>query len=197
MTTLAKTLGELKRTAYRSQTVRAEIRANLRRKLAAKQELFPGIVGYDRTVIPSIANALLAGHDFILLGLRGQAKSRLLRQLTTLLDPQIPVLAGSEVNDDPLAPISTWGARRIAEAGDDAPIEWLGPRGALQREDSPPRTSRSPTSSATSIRSRRRPAGSPTPTPRSSTSASFRAPTAASSRSTSCPTSRRASRSAC
>ena len=75
MTTQAKTLGELRRTAYRSQTVRAEIRANLRRKLAAKQELFPGIVGYDRTVIPSIANALLAGHDIILLGLRGQAKS--------------------------------------------------------------------------------------------------------------------------
>ena len=126
MTHPAKTLGELKRTTYRSQTVRAEIRGNLRRKLAARQELFPGIVGYERTVIPAIANALLAGHDFILLGLRGQAKSRLLRQLTTLLDPAIPVLAGSEVNDDPLAPISTWGARRIAEAGDDAPIEWLG-----------------------------------------------------------------------
>ncbi|MBP7588829.1 MAG: magnesium chelatase [Thermoanaerobaculia bacterium] len=126
MTNQARTLGELKRTSYRSQTVRSEIRANLRRKLAARQELFPGIVGYERTVIPAIANALLAGHDFILLGLRGQAKSRLLRQLTTLLDPEIPVLAGSEVNDDPLAPISTWGARRIAEAGDDAAIEWLG-----------------------------------------------------------------------
>ncbi|MDQ1348308.1 MAG: magnesium chelatase subunit [Acidobacteriota bacterium] len=138
MTTQAKTLGELRRTAYRSQTVRAEIRANLRRKLAAKQELFPGIVGYDRTVIPSIANALLAGHDFILLGLRGQAKSRLLRQLTTLLDPQIPVLAGSEVNDDPLAPISTWGARRIAEAGDDAPIEWLGPEARYSEKTATP-----------------------------------------------------------
>ncbi len=138
MTTLAKTLGELKRTAYRSQTVRAEIRANLRRKLAAKQELFPGIVGYDRTVIPAIANALLAGHDFILLGLRGQAKSRLLRQLTTLLDPQIPVLAGSEVNDDPLAPISTWGARRISEAGDDAPIEWLGPEARYSEKTATP-----------------------------------------------------------
>jgi magnesium chelatase subunit I len=126
MSRQAKTLGDLRRTAYRSQSVRAEIRGNLRRKLAARQELFPGIVGYDRTVIPAIANALLAGHDFILLGLRGQAKSRLLRQLTTLLDEEIPVLAGSEVNDDPLAPISTWGARRIAEAGDDAPIEWLG-----------------------------------------------------------------------
>ena len=126
MTKQAKTLGELRRSEYRSRTVRAEIRANLRRKLAENRELFPGIVGYDRTVIPAIANALLAGHDFILLGLRGQAKSRLLRQLTTLLDPQIPVLAGSEVNDDPLSPISTWGTRRIAEAGDDAPIEWLG-----------------------------------------------------------------------
>ncbi len=126
MTQTPRTLGELRRTGYRSRTVRAEIRANLRRKLAAKQELFPGIVGYERTVIPAIANALLAGHDFILLGLRGQAKSRLLRQLTSLLDGEIPVLAGSEVNDDPLAPISTWGARRIAEAGDDAPVEWLG-----------------------------------------------------------------------
>ena len=126
MTNRAKTLGELKRTSYRSRTVRAEVRANLKRKLAAKEELFPGIVGYDRTVIPAVANALLAGHDFILLGLRGQAKSRLLRQLTTLLDAEIPVLAGSEVNDDPLAPISTWAARRLAEAGDDAPVEWLG-----------------------------------------------------------------------
>ncbi len=122
----AKTLGELKLSGYRPRSVRAEIRANLKRKLAAKQELFPGIVGYDRTVIPAIVNALLAGHDFILLGLRGQAKSRLLRQLTTLLDAGIPVLSGSEVNDDPLAPISTWAARRLAEAGDDAPVEWLG-----------------------------------------------------------------------
>ena len=126
MTNRAKTLGELKQSGYRPRTVRAEIRANLKHKLATKQELFPGIVGYDRTVIPAIVNALLAGHDFILLGLRGQAKSRLLRQLTSLLDPTIPVLAGSEVNDDPLAPISTWAARRLTEAGDDAPVEWLG-----------------------------------------------------------------------
>jgi magnesium chelatase subunit I len=126
MTNRAKTLGELKRSGYRPRTVRAEIRANLKRKLAAREELFPGIVGYDRTVIPAVANALLAGHDFILLGLRGQAKSRLLRLLTTLLDPEVPVLAGSEINDDPLAPISTWAARRLAEAGDDAPVDWLG-----------------------------------------------------------------------
>ena len=138
MTHQAKTLGELKRTTYRPRTVRAEIRSNLRRKLAAHQELFPGIVGYDRTVIPAIANALLAGHDFILLGLRGQAKSRLLRQLTTLLDPEIPVLAGSEVNDDPLAPISTWGARRIADAGDDAAIEWLAPESRYSEKTATP-----------------------------------------------------------
>ena len=76
-------------------------------------------------MIPGIVNALLAGHDFILLGLRGQAKTRLLRALTSLLDPEIPVLAGSELNDDPLRPISTWGERRVAELGDAAPIEWL------------------------------------------------------------------------
>ena len=79
--------------------------------------LFPGILGYDRTVIPSVVNALLAGHDFILLGLRGQAKTRILRSLVTLLDEEVPVLAGSELNDDPLAPISTHGQRLVEEAG--------------------------------------------------------------------------------
>ncbi len=125
MTPRPRTVGELRRLGYQPVSVRAEIRANLRRKLAAREILFPGIVGYDRTVIPAVANALLAGHDFILLGLRGQAKTRILRQLVSLLDPEVPVLQGSEINDDPLAPISTWGERRLAEAGDDAPIEWL------------------------------------------------------------------------
>ena len=120
----AKTVGELRRSGYAPRPIRSEIRANLKRKLAAREPLFPGILGYDRTVIPAVANALLAGHDFILLGLRGQAKSRILRQLTTLLDPVVPVLAGSEINDDPLAPVSTWAVRRLAEAGDDAPVEW-------------------------------------------------------------------------
>ncbi len=119
------TLGALRASGWTSRTVKQEIRANLRRKLADGEELFPGILGYERTVIPGMVNALLAGHDLILLGLRGQAKTRLLRALTTLLDPEIPVLAGSELNDDPLRPISTWGERRVAELGDEAPIEWL------------------------------------------------------------------------
>ncbi len=120
-----KTLGALRASGYRPRSVKIEIRDNLRQRLKNGGPLFPGILGYDRTVIPAVINALLAGHDFILLGLRGQAKTRILRALTTLLDPETPVLAGSELNDDPLAPISVPGQRLIAEAGDDAPVEWL------------------------------------------------------------------------
>ncbi len=125
--TRATTLGALRESGYRSRPVKDEIRANLRRRLADGTPLFPGILGYERTVIPAVVNALLARHDFILLGLRGQAKTRLLRQLTTLLDDELPVLAGSEINDDPLAPESTRGRHLVAEAGDDAPIDWLSP----------------------------------------------------------------------
>ncbi|MDX1502964.1 MAG: magnesium chelatase [Thermoanaerobaculia bacterium] len=121
-----RTLGALKAAGYRSRTVKQEIRANLREQLAAGERLFPGVLGYERTVIPGIVNALLARHDFILLGLRGQAKTRLLRSLVDLLDDAIPVLAGSELNDDPLDPVSTAGQRTVAEQGDDAEIEWLG-----------------------------------------------------------------------
>ena len=128
-----RTVGELRASGYRPRTVREEIRANLKGKLAAREPLFPGIVGYERTVIPGVVNALLAGHDFILLGLRGQAKTRILRQLVTLLDPEVPELAGSEIHDDPLAPVSTWGERRLEEAGDDAPVDWL-PREARYNE---------------------------------------------------------------
>jgi magnesium chelatase subunit I len=118
-------LGSLKATGYRPRSVKQEVRDNLRERLKAGGPLFPGILGYDRTVIPAVVNALLAGHDFILLGLRGQAKTRILRSLTTLLDPEVPALAGTELNDDPLAPISTRGQRMVEEAGDDAPIVWL------------------------------------------------------------------------
>ena len=120
-----KTLGALKASGYRSRSVKQELRDNLRERLAGGGPLFPGILGYDRTVIPTVVNALLAGHDFILLGLRGQAKTRILRSLVTLLDAEIPMLAGSELNDDPLAPISVPGQRLVASAGDDAPVEWL------------------------------------------------------------------------
>ncbi len=133
MAATPRTVGELRATGYRSRTVKREIRENLRRRIAAGETLFPGVLGYERTVVPGIVNALLAEHDFILLGLRGQAKTRILRSLVELLDEEIPVLAGSELNDDPLRPISTWGQRRLAEAGDDTPIGWL-PRDARYSE---------------------------------------------------------------
>ncbi len=132
--TLPTTLGELKQTewaspARRNRTVKDEMRENLICLLENGTPLFPGIVGYEDTVIPQLVNALLARHNFILLGLRGQAKSRILRQLVSLLDEEIPILAGSEVNDDPFEPISKYGRELIAEHGDDTPIAWL-PRDA-------------------------------------------------------------------
>ena len=130
---LPRTRGELVRSGWRSRPVRTELRENLIERLRSGGPVFPGILGYDRTVVPGVVNALLAGHDLLLLGLRGQAKSRLLRALVDFLDPELPVLAGSELNEDPLAPISTWGRRRVDEAGDDAPIDWL-PREARYAE---------------------------------------------------------------
>lgn len=132
MTRLPGTLGELASSAWaeaplRGRSVRDEIRANLARRLATGAPLFPGIHGYDDTIVPHLVNALLARHDFILLGLRGQAKSRLLRGLVEFLDPQLPIVAGSEVNDDPFAPISKYARERIAELGDATPIAWVTP----------------------------------------------------------------------
>jgi magnesium chelatase subunit I len=124
-TTKPATLGDLKRTGYAPRSVKDELRANLLHRLAAGDVLFPGIVGYDDTVVPRIVNALLARQNFILLGLRGQAKSRIVRQLVDLLDEEIPILAGSEVNDDPLRPISKHGRIMVQEQGDDAPIAWV------------------------------------------------------------------------
>jgi magnesium chelatase subunit I len=110
---------------YRGRTVRDEIRANLLARLASDDPLFSGIVGYEDTILPQIVNALLARHHFILLGLRGQAKSRILRELTSLLDEKLPIVAGSEVNDDPFAPISKYARDLVAECGDATPIGWL------------------------------------------------------------------------
>jgi len=124
--TKARTLGELKESGYRRRSVKDEIRSNLIRKIRRHEALFPNVVGYDDTVIPQIVNALLARHNLILLGLRGQAKTRILRELADLLDDEIPALEGSEVNDDPLAPISAYGRRLIEERGDGAPIAWIG-----------------------------------------------------------------------
>jgi magnesium chelatase subunit I len=111
---------------YRGRTVRDEIRANLLARLECGIPLFSGIVGYEDTILPHLVNALLARHHFILLGLRGQAKSRILRELTGLLDERIPIVAGSEVNDDPFAPISKYARDLLAECGDAAPIAWIG-----------------------------------------------------------------------
>ncbi|MFN8651940.1 MAG: magnesium chelatase [Gemmatimonadales bacterium] len=130
MTTLPLTLGDLRRSPWaeaplRGRSVRDEMRANLIRMLERGEELFPGIVGYEDTILPQLTHALLARHHFILLGLRGQAKSRILRQLTRFLDNLVPIVAGSEVNDDPFAPISKYARETIAERGDATPIAWL------------------------------------------------------------------------
>ncbi len=127
-TTLPNTLGALRAAGYaerRARSVKDELRRNLLARLAAGGPLFEGVLGYEDTVMPQIVNALLSRHNFILLGLRGQAKSRILRALVTLLDPEMPVLAGSEVNDDPFRPISKFGKQLIAEQGDDTPIAWV------------------------------------------------------------------------
>jgi len=121
----AKTVGELKKSLYKSVSVRDEMRANLLRKLAAGEPLFPGIIGFDDSVIPQIANAILSRHNFILLGLRGQAKSRILRSLVTLLDESIAYIVGCEINDDPLKPLCRACHERLAEMGDETPIEYL------------------------------------------------------------------------
>src|SRR5947208_10117194 len=124
------TLGDLKQTEWASparqhRTVKDEMRENLICLLENGAALFPGIVGYEETVVPHLVNAVMSRHNFILLGLRGQAKSRILRQLVSLLDEEIPVLAGSEVNDDPFRPISKDGRERVEELGDGTPIAWL------------------------------------------------------------------------
>jgi magnesium chelatase subunit I len=121
-----RTLGELKARGYRTESVKDEMRRNLIAKIRAGDPLFPDILGYEETVVPQIQNAILSRHDVLFLGLRGQAKTRMLRQLVHLLDDAIPVVEGSEVNDDPLAPISKEGRDRVAAGGDATPIEWVG-----------------------------------------------------------------------
>ena len=120
-----RTLGELRKAGYRSRSVKDEMRANLIRKLRAEETLFPGIVGYEDTVVPHLVNAILSRHNFILLGLRGQAKSRILRSLVSLLDMEMPFLAGCEINDDPLRPICRACNERIEQCGDATPIAYL------------------------------------------------------------------------
>lgn len=120
-----RTLGELRASGYQPRSVKQELRDNLIRKIQQKETIFPGIYGFDDTVLPDVERAVLSRHNMLLLGLRGQAKTRIARLLIHLLDDYIPVVAGSELNDDPLAPISRFAHDLIAEKGDDTPIDWM------------------------------------------------------------------------
>jgi len=122
---LPNTLRGLKESGYKQRPVKEELRDNVIQKLRSGEALFPGVHGYSDSVIPQIVNAILARHDFILLGLRGQAKSRILRDLSLLLDEQIPIIGGSEVNDDPINPLSKFGRMKIQEHGDATPVDWI------------------------------------------------------------------------
>ena len=119
------TLGQLKETDYRYRTVKQELRENLIDRLRTNESIFPGIVGYRATVLPQVIHAILSRHDMLFLGLRGQAKTRMLRMLPELLDEWIPVLAELEIHDDPVAPMTTLGKRLVKEEGDDASIRWI------------------------------------------------------------------------
>ena len=127
MTARPTTIGALRATGYASRTVKQELRANLMTALAERRTLFTGIVGYDQTVVPQIENALLSGQDIVFLGERGQAKTRIARSLTALLDPAMPAISGCEINDDPLAPICAACRARVAAEGDAVELAWLTP----------------------------------------------------------------------
>ncbi|MEI7753067.1 MAG: sigma 54-interacting transcriptional regulator [Actinomycetota bacterium] len=125
MAQMATTLGELKASGWKSWPVKEEIRRNAVVKISAGEPLFDGVMGYEDTVMPQLENAILAGHDVIFLGERGQAKTRIIRSLTGLLDEWMPIVAGSEINDDPYSPVSKHARDLVAEKGDDAPISWV------------------------------------------------------------------------
>jgi len=120
-----KTLGDLKKSGYSSKNIKTELRDNLMQKLRDKESIFDGIIGYDDTVIPQLINAILSQHNINLLGLRGQAKTRIARSLTNLLDEYIPIVEGSEINDDPMAPISYYAKELVAKEGDKTPLAWV------------------------------------------------------------------------
>jgi magnesium chelatase subunit I len=119
------TIRELKEAGYVPRSIKEEVRQNLIRKLKSKEETFTDIIGYEDSVIPDVERALLSKHNILFLGLRGQAKTRMARQMTSLLDEYIPVIAGSDINDDPLKPLSRYARDQIKEKGDDTPIEWM------------------------------------------------------------------------
>src|SRR5436305_4370238 len=123
--TRPRTISELRESGYKVLTVKEEMRKNLIQNLRREEELFPGIVGFEDTVVPQVENAILSGQDIIFLGERGQAKTRLARTLPSLLDESLPFVAGCEINDDPLKPIC-WKCRAlVAECADATPIDWL------------------------------------------------------------------------
>src|SRR4051794_16500323 len=125
MSNRAATLGQLKASGWQSVPVKEEIRRNAVAKIAAGEPLFEGVIGYEQTVMPQLENALLAGHDVIFLGERGQAKTRMIRSLSGLLDEWMPIIAGSEINDDPLDPVSRYARDLVAEHGDDTHVDWV------------------------------------------------------------------------
>src|SRR5258705_13954093 len=118
-------LSALRASGYRARSVREELRENLLARMSSGAPIFSGVIGYDDTVVPAVENAILCGHDLIFLGERGQAKTRMIRQLTGLLDEWMPVVAGSEIHDDPTAPVSAFARALVAERGDDTPIAWV------------------------------------------------------------------------
>src|SRR5690606_18609148 len=120
-----RTLGALRKSGYQPASVKQELRRNLVKKLRNNETVFEGILGFDDTVIPDLERAILSQHNILLLGLRGQAKTRIARLMVNLLDEYIPVVSGSELNDDPLAPISRFAIDLISEKGDDTPVEWI------------------------------------------------------------------------
>ena len=122
---LARTLGELRASGWKSVPVAEELRRNTMKRIAAGENLVPGVLGFDDTVIPQLENAILAGHDVILLGERGQAKTRVIRALVGLLDEWLPIVAGSEINDDPYHPVSRAAINEVNEQGDDTPVTWV------------------------------------------------------------------------
>ena len=121
----SQTLGKLKKSGWLSRTVKQEIRENAIRLIRHGEDIFPTVLGYDDTVIPQVENAVLAGHDIIFLGERGQAKTRMIRGLVDLLDEWMPVIAGSEINDDPFNPVSKYARELVNDRGDGTPIEWI------------------------------------------------------------------------
>jgi magnesium chelatase subunit I len=119
------TVGQLRESGWSSVPVKEELRRNAIARISAGEVLFPVVQGYEDTVLPQLENALLAGHDVIFLGERGQAKTRMIRALTGLLDEWMPIITGSEINDDPYAPVSRYARELVAEHGDDTPVEWV------------------------------------------------------------------------